>query len=236
MNVLLFAAACLGTQGFAPEPVLWMKLDGSISVEGQVTPRLREGTSVVRVPGGLGYDFDGKFSGVMVRDTPALALTGSMTIACWVKLRSYVNRGPAAQIVFRGDDRGGLDPYQLTIHGDGTLHFTVHNAQNAGATVGCGIAIERWTHVVASLDSRVGQLSLWINGERVSNSALRGIRPLGPLDPAEASGVGIGNVQNDGRHNQPLNGTIADLRIYDAVVTPPEAGFGNTTWPVGRGN
>jgi hypothetical protein len=215
-----------------------MKLDGSISAEGQAPPKLREGTSVVRVPGGVGFDFDGKLSGLMFPDNSSLSFDSQLTIAAWIRPRAYpVFSG--SQVVFRGDDRDSLDPYTLVIHPDGTINFSVMDEQGHAVKVSAPIALNRWTHVVASLgselyllDRKAGKLTLWLDGRRVS-VASGGTRPFLQLNPRAAPGLGVGNVQHDkGPHNQPFNGTLADLRIWDRVVSPEDLKINREGWNV----
>src|SRR3569833_93752 len=59
---------------------------------------------------GQAFSFDGS-SSIFVPDSPALAFTHSMAITAWIKPAAYPSN--QALIVFRGDDRVGLDPYYL---------------------------------------------------------------------------------------------------------------------------
>jgi hypothetical protein len=206
-----------------PPPVLWLSPTGKILVHGkQVEAELTEGASRVRLAGGYAYDFSGKRGGILFGDVPALRLTESMTVSLWINLRSYVNDGPGAQVLFRGDDRSGVDPYTLSIHGDGTVWWAVQDQDDKGFGVGAEIPLNRWMHVVASFNDESGELQLWLDDERVAY-ARTSRRPFALLDNNASPGLGIGNVQNNrGPHNQPLNGVVADLRLYDRVLTPDE--------------
>src|SRR5688572_16785402 len=107
-------------------PVLWLRPDGQVLVGGQVVqPKVRAGSRLVRMNGVTAYEFNGADGGLLLGDAPALRLTGSITVSTWINLRSYVNHGPGAQVLFRGDDRNGLDPYTLAVHSDGTINFGV---------------------------------------------------------------------------------------------------------------
>lgn len=181
-------------------------------------------------PRGTGYDFSGAKSGLLIPDLAPLALTGSMTVSVWIRPRSYANDGPGAQIFFRGDDRVSLDPIDLVIHSDGTIWFAVMNEQGLGVGVGAELPLNQWTHVTASFEdtgmTREHTLKLWLNGRLVAFAETTR-SPFSVLDRRTAPGVGIGNVQNDkGPHNQPFNGTLCDLRLYDAALEPADAGFG----------
>lgn len=207
-------------------PVLWLNLNGDILVAGRpVTPQFNEGASKVETRDGVAYNFLGGTSGVLFGDNPALKLNGNLTVSAWIFPRSYAPNGAQAEILFRGDDRDGYDPYDFVLTSDGTVNFVIENEQSQGMGVKAEIPLNRWTHVTASLNAESGELAMWTNGVKVA-LAHTSKRPLLNLLPNFAPGVGVGNVQNDkGPHNQPFNGMIADLRLYSAVLTPDEAGF-----------
>ncbi len=223
------AALALGSGGYRvqdEEPALWLTPEGKVLVRGKaVRPRLTEGATSVDTPFGMGLDLNGKHGGLLLPDLPALALSEAITVSVWINLRSYVKEGPGAQILFRGDDRSGLDPYTLVVHSDGTVVFALDDTQNNVDQVAAPIPLKRWVHVTASFDARLSEAKLWIDDRCVKTvPALH--TPLMTLAKANAPGIGIGNVQNDkGPHNQPLDGTIADLRLYGSVLTPAEAGW-----------
>ncbi|WP_227625111.1 LamG domain-containing protein [Fimbriimonas ginsengisoli] len=207
-------------------PALWLDLKGNITVAGRpVTPRITPGANRFRGQDGVTYNFSGQHGGVLFDDLPALKLTGSMTVSTWIYPRSYVNDGPGAQILFRGDDRCGYDTYWMVVEGDGTINFAVGNERDQQMKVKAELPLNRWTHITATFDVKTGELAMWFGDERVAY-AHTSRRPFANLDPKQAPGVGIGNVQNNlGPHNQPFNGMLADLRLYPAVLTPEEAGF-----------
>src|SRR5688572_11889913 len=123
-----------------PEPSLWLRPNGQITVEGRtVKPRVTEGAKVYRHHFGAVYAFAGPKSGVHFGDLSPLKLTDSMTVSLWINPRSYVNDGPGAQILFRGDDRNGVDPYNLVLHGDGTINFSVQQEDQRGMRVTAGL-------------------------------------------------------------------------------------------------
>jgi len=224
VGALVLLGALAGGQ--APEPVLWVRPDGRIMIAGkEVKPSWSPDTKKIAALGGWGVDFGGPKPGILLGDPVALKLTDSLTISTWIRPRSYVNDGPGAQILFRGDDRNGHDPYTLVILGDGTVSFGIQNAEDRGMCVHGEIPLRQWTHVVGSFDVETGRLSLWLNG-KLNAFATTVTRPFANLVPSEAPGVGIGNVQNNrGPHNQPFNGTLYDLRVYQGVWTPETTGY-----------
>lgn len=207
-------------------PVLWLNLKGETLVAGRaVQPRLTPGVNRSRTNEGVAYNFTGVRGGILLGDLPALRLGGSITVSAWLNPRSYVNDGPGAELLFRGDDRSGLDPYWMVITSDGTINFSIANENGQGMGVKAELPLNRWTHVTANFDAKTGEMRMWLNGEVVA-FAKTSYRPAVNLDLNAAPGVGIGNVQNDaGPHNQPFNGFLADVRLYNVAVGPEEAGF-----------
>lgn len=227
-DVEIFSAlALLGATALQVQhpPVLWLEPSGQILIRGrEVTPHVVEGVRTYRTQHGVTYDFNGRRSALEFGDAPALRLTGSVTVSTWINLRSYVNDGPGAQVLFRGDDRNGLDPYSMAV-GNGFIGFEITGQDGDGRSVIGDIPTGVWTHVVASYDAENGVIQLWINGDLKAMTKTV-IRPFPILDGGFAPGVSVGNVQNDhGPHNQPLNGMIADLRVYDVPLTPEEIGY-----------
>lgn len=215
--------ALTSAQSFGFQPVLWLNLGGAVLLNGRPVPmRSTAGVQRVPIPGGFAFDFDGQRGGLRLEDFEPLRLVGSMTISAWVYLRAYVNHGPGAQILFRGDDRRGLDAYTMAVHPNGTLHFGITDPANEARSVGGEVPLRRWMRIVAAFDGQKGRLDLWIDGKNVAHGETDR-RPMVSLDPASAPGIGVGNVQNEaGPHNQPLDGMIADLRLYDAALTPDQ--------------
>lgn len=214
------------TGGQAPEPALWIHPDGRITIAGKdVKPSFSPDTKKVPVLQGWGVDFGGPRSGILLGDPVQLQFTDSFTVSTWIRARSYVNQGPGAQILFRGDDRSGHDPFTLVIHGDSTINFSVQNDDDRGIHVTGELPLRQWVHVVGSYEAESGQLRLWLNGKLIAFTTTS-IRPFARLDPSQTPGVGIGNVQNNhGPHNQPFNGTLYDLRVYQGAWTPESTGF-----------
>lgn len=219
----IIAALIIASQAQAPEPVLWLQPNGQITIQGKaIKPTFSPGTRAIKTSRGVVYDFDGKRSGILIPDERALAITESFTVSTWLNLRNHWNDGPGAQILFRGDDRSGLDPYTLVVHPDGTVNFSVQDGQGRGFHVTAEMPLQKWTHVMASWDMETGRLTMWLDGENVA-FATTSIHPFVTLDKGWSPGIGIGNVQNEkGPHNQPINGQLGDLRIYRGVWTPDQ--------------
>ncbi len=215
-----------------PKPVLAIQLNGLL-----ISPSAeswREETRWIKVPGGRGVEFWGQQSGWMVTDHPALALEKQFTISAWLKPYNYVIAGPQAQIMFRGDDRPGLDPYSLAIHDDGTVFLRFDNENNI--TSECRskskLPLNRWSHVLASFSMATQKMRIFVNGV-LENETRTPYHPLGPLEAIDSAGLGVGNVQGDkGPHNQPYHGVLADLRLYNVALEPKDVDYDPKPWGV----
>lgn len=174
------------------------------------------------------YSFDGIQSGLALSDLSDLGHAKSLTVAAWVWMRKAPAH--AGQLVFRGDDRLGNDPFQLVTWADGTVHFGITDEGNEGEEVGAVLPVGRWTHVVGSIDDRTSMIRLYLDGVLIQQKRTK-LRPMVELDSA-TPGIGVGNIQNPGfgPHNQPFDGKLADVRIYPAAVAPKDAGYQPEGW------
>ena len=218
------AAYLLTAHSCGPDPVLWLDPKGRILLSGKdATATFQDRVKRLRTPFGITYDFSGGRSAIRFQDLPDLHLTGSMTVAVWIYPRSYAIDGFGSQILFRGDDRPGLDPYYLRLEPDGRIHFCIQNEQNVPAQVSAVVPLRQWTRVTANFDARLGRMEMWIDGER-RDAASTSVKPMIDLDPNAAPGVAVGNI-NEGGYNQPYDGLLADLRLYSTSLGPRRAGF-----------
>ena len=201
-------------------------------------------------PGKVGacFAFDGRSSGINLPDVPALALTNSLTIECWL----LVPRAPSVpgMVLFRGDTRSGLDPYYVSVEPragtSGLLNFLVCGEENSNAWVNAPMPLGTWTHVAATLavDSCAGgssRMTLYTNAV-VAAETNTTVRRLRALDPDYQPGIGIGNHSSQpGRFNYPFRGLIDELGVYDRALSPSEiqaiynaGSAGKSSMPPGR--
>jgi hypothetical protein len=181
---------------------------------------------VTFAPGRVGrcFAFDGAGGVVNVPDLPALALTNSLTIECWL----FVTNAPSTvgMVILRGDTRPGLDPYTVYVApgagGSAEVGFTVTDASNHGVAIASVMPTGDWTHVAATLDDATGLMRLYTNGV-VADQTTTTIRPLAPLDPYSQAGVGIGNVSHQPSvFNYPFRGRIDELSVYSRALSATE--------------
>jgi tetratricopeptide (TPR) repeat protein len=172
---------------------------------------------------GQAFSFDGVDDRVQVRDGASLALTESMTIEGWVRVATFPANRNHGQILFRGDDRGGLDPYALSVSQAGSLVFRIHGGANEAVSIDSPIPLDQFMHVAATLDDATGVMRLYLNGALVSEK-VTAIRPFEKLKAANNPGIGIGNHGGHpgSFHNFPFHGLIDELKLYDKALTAEE--------------
>ena len=173
----------------------------------------------------LSLDFNGTNEQIFIPDDPMFQLTQSLTVEAWINVRSTPVQ--LAQILFRGDDRGGLDPYFLTVGSisgganSQEITFLVQNAENTSAVVEAALPnLDEWTHVAGTLDDATGDLRLYLNGTLAAED-VTSVRPFAELDANFNPGLGIGNTQF-ATHRQYFDGLIDEVRISDVALNPSE--------------
>jgi hypothetical protein len=155
---------------------------------------------------------------VAIPDSDAFKLTTSLSVEGWVRLESV---GPGI-IFIRADNRGGLDPYFMTLNEDGRLHWGISDANNisAGVETPDPLPTGEWLHIAGVLDDTMGRMDLYINGTAVGHTTTS-IRPFRDLDPAWEPGVGIGN-HGGTLHNFPFDGLIDEWALYSRALSASE--------------
>jgi hypothetical protein len=162
------------------------------------------------------FRFDGAGGRVHVPDSAAFQLTEALTIEGWINVTAFTSPG---FILFRGDNRPGLDPYALYVDGSGRLNFHVGNETGA-LDFGAPIPPGQWKHVAAVLDGAANALRLYVDGALVAetNSTQR---PMRELDGSAEPAIGIGN-HGGTTHNFPFNGLIDEISLYARALSGGE--------------
>jgi sugar lactone lactonase YvrE len=166
----------------------------------------------------LSLQFNGVNQRIFIPDDRLFRLTHSLTLEAYVNLIAWPGGSVhGGQIVFRGDHRGGLDPYTLTVHNH-NLQFHIESEQLGGVDIEVPFpGLNRWIHVAGTLDDATGAMKLYINGNLVGSRETT-IRPFALLDPLNIPGLGIGNTE--AADDQSFDGLIDEVRISDVALTP----------------
>ena len=181
------------------------------------------GVSYAPAMNGRGFRFNGRDDAVRIADSVSLTLTRSLTFNAWVNVDEFNSPGEdKGMILFRGDDRAGLDPYGLWVGSDQRLTFHIESTEHS-EEISAPIPGRRFVMVTAILDDSTGQMSLYENTVLVARVVTR-VRPLTVLDPTAHPGIGIGNCNAvpDSGYRYPFHGVINDLRVYARPLAPGE--------------
>lgn len=177
---------------------------------------------------GSALAFDGATTTrVVIEDDPAFELTESFTLEAFINLAALPATGFQWQILFRGDSRGGIDPYYLDLW-DGEVRFTINSETADWARVtATAPALNTWTHIAGVLDHDTSTMSLYLDGMLV-DSVLTDVRAFAALNPGLSPGLSIGGYPDN--HYGPFHGLIDEVRISDSALSPEE--FLNAVVPV----
>jgi hypothetical protein len=165
---------------------------------------------------------------VFFEDLAALSLTGSMTIEATIRYDGFpaTNDWGLTQIFFRGDDRGGNDPYYFAIDTSNRLNFLIQGSPGFDPSVysvirSAPLDLGRWYRVAAMLNDATGRQSIFIDGIETVHT-ITTIRPMANLDPSLNPGVAIGNIQS-ATWSEAFGGLIDEVRLKNsAELTPVE--------------
>jgi hypothetical protein len=161
-------------------------------------------------------------SRISVPDRPIFELTNSLSIEGWINPAGA--GGTSGMIFWRGDCRGGYDPYFLQMNEDNTLGFYIEDETGrpaAAVITPLPLANHQWYHVAATLDGNTGTMSLYTNGV-LAAQAMTTRRPLGALDPSLEPTLGIGNVGTACWDYVPFNGAIDEISLYSRALSAGE--------------
>src|SRR5262249_47775501 len=135
----------------------WTGDDTAADLTGLNNLTLLNGTTYAAGEVGNAFSFDGIDDRGLLPDADSLKFTASMSIEGWVLVRAYPTTVNFGTIVFRGDDRGGLDPYTLVVEPNGTLSFAVDSGHGA-IGIAAPIPLGQLVHVAATLDDVTGAM------------------------------------------------------------------------------
>jgi Concanavalin A-like lectin/glucanases superfamily/PEP-CTERM motif len=215
----------------------WAGEDNALDSVGANNGTLKNGTGFAAGVDGQAFLFDGTDDRVDIYNDNkgpqdgGLAFTGSFSISASIKVDSFSSTN-WGQIVFRGDNRLGLDPYflatrRLLINNQLTdgVWFNINNSSNQGVGIFAPLSAGSFFDILATLDDTTGEMKLYVN-DVLASSTTTTIRPFQNL--ALGDWFGIGNHPQGGLNNQPFHGIIDEVKLYDGVVEPtapvPEPG------------
>jgi hypothetical protein len=177
------------------------------------------GTAYSTGASGLAFHFDGIDDVVNIPDSQLFKLTGSFSIDVRIKPLAYTP-GLGGLVFFRGDDRGGHDPYYIRLGGDGRLEFLIADAvDQRGTVITPQIPLNNFTHVIAAFDAATGRMTVHLN-DALAGLTFTNVHPYADLNPSQNPGVAIGNITRLApfTYNQPFNGLIDEPKLYNEPI------------------
>ncbi|MGO8669788.1 MAG: LamG-like jellyroll fold domain-containing protein [Capsulimonadaceae bacterium] len=201
----------------------WWPLD----VDGTDTIGGLDGTVVGPVafsPGVYGQAMvgNGQTTGIPIPDSPSMQLQGPFTLSAWVDAATFAASDQLWEsVLFRGDDRSGLDPVFMSINSN-ELIFEV-DSLTADDSVAAPVSLGTFMLYTGVNNPITGEMQLYENGQLVDQNS-SAITPIQNLDPNAKPGIGIG-CNNDfpySAYNFSFDGAIDDVRIYDRALSASE--------------
>ncbi len=164
---------------------------------------------------------DGHTQRLVVSDTAILQLTNSLSIEAFFKPEPALpGTAGVGQILFRGDNRPGLDPYFLVFGPTNLVSFAVNDAAQNSASVQTTVPYDKWVFIAGTLDGASGQMKLYVNGKLLA-SKTTSVRPLGALDPAWSPGLSMG-CDPTGQYGEYFHGWIDEVRLSNVALSPDQ--------------
>jgi hypothetical protein len=156
---------------------------------------------------------------VSVPDSPSLSVTGSLTVAAWIRpTAAPVSSGPQHGIIEKWDWNGStaINGYYLRLSPLNELTFTI---ASGSSNVGIGtyprqVPASVWTHVAGVYDASAGSLKLYNAGALDPTMTSSGV----PAPGDGSSPLDIG----DGQGAQQFVGNIDEARVYTKALTDNE--------------
>src|SRR5581483_2656144 len=188
-------------------PVSWWKGEGNMldSADGNDASTVTGGLTYA--PGVVGQAFDTSFGKIRVVGDPVnLQFTNNFTMESWI----YPRADNPSGILYKADNRPGLDPYAMVMNPPSSAGFFVTDTN--GVTVSClgPIQLNQWTHVGCTYSN--GIMSVYFNG-LLGNQVTTTVQPFAALDTNQSPGIGIGNV-GDANFNAPFQGLVDEMTVY----------------------
>ena len=171
------------------------------------------GTSNVNVNTDAVLDFDGVNDYITIPDNSSLDIAGDWAISAWIKLDSMSGY---CRIVGKQDASSNQCNYGIGLENGTDFGAFFNDGSWRSAYYSTDLNTGQWHHVVGQWDDSEEQMFLYINGVLVQTTTLSGAgTPSGNDDPVL---IGL----NEAGGSEFFNGNIADVRIYDAILTASE--------------
>lgn len=155
---------------------------------------------------------------ISVPDSPSLSLTGSFTLAAWIRptLNSSVQEG----IIEKYDDTPAIaNGYSFRLDAGENLNFAINPASGGPfgiSTAPRAVPLNVWTHVAGVYSTSGGTLTNYVNAAADPSTASGIAAPTDGSNPLQIGKDYGGNA---------FNGNIDEVRIYNRALSAAEVGI-----------
>ncbi|MCA9585008.1 MAG: LamG domain-containing protein [Myxococcales bacterium] len=209
------APAC----GNDPSLVLYMRFDEPIGSPGAqhcapgLVGRLTDGAAFVAA-GKVGGAVDTTGGYVDLAVPPALAITGALTVAAWIRPAVLPTTG--ADYVFgrRGATAG--PGYRLGLRPQGVTFIAVTDQSMSAEAVGPTVPVGQWTHIAGVYAPGVAA-RVYVGGKLEKDQQATNIAALGGLGLPTRVGI-----RGDGDPATNFRGAVDELRVYKRALDAAE--------------
>ncbi|UCE17300.1 MAG: VCBS repeat-containing protein [Gemmatimonadota bacterium] len=178
--------------------------------------------SYIRVfDGESALQFGGGNGSLLCPAAPTLNITGALTIEAWINPAGW---GPLVNLGFGSVlDKGRFTLFLVGSHpafNDHSLALQLFHDNGSGSftvTPENSILLDTWQHVAVTYDGATSTIRMYLNG--VEQTLSQAPSASGPIADNSANDLVIGN---DAGRSFPYEGSIDEVRIWDAVRTGEE--------------
>ena len=161
-------------------------------------------------------EFDGKSGWIELEPSPLLDRRGDLTVEVLAALPADVASGGFFMLVWRGDERGGCDPYSLGLAG-GQLVFRRDLPKTFQVAWPVKSLDFGRPHVFAGVHRSYEEImELWVDGQKVGHGKIAGNFKY------DSAGMHTQIGAMDSGRSQFFRGAIGQVKIFRRPLTPEE--------------
>ncbi len=158
---------------------------------------------------------------------PKMVDLPQMTISAWVDTTAFTGDDQADILCGWLDNAGGFEFAVLAPEGKGTaslnheLYFIKVCSGTGGnwySSGGTGVPTSEWVNVIVTADDK--DITFYINGSSQTTSVL--VAPVGDVESWDGMILTLGNITSVNpvsNHAKPFSGKLADVRVYNRILT-----------------
>jgi hypothetical protein len=170
-------------------------------------------------------NFDGSNDAVSMGNVDELEITGDLTVECWANLDQL------GTYHFLGQGYAGIDAdfantnilYFFTINSNKTLELFMEYGSGTNmqltSTAAAAINPGEWHHYAMVRNGTSRSVDFYVDGQKLGNTLSYGTTPDGGANSPFCIG---GALRQDNTVEDPFNGSIDELRVWNVVRTQAE--------------